>query len=124
MSKTRSAGFLAAAAMALLAPLAHAADNADQQKQRADLAEATAAASQIEILPPDLSALYAAMSSNLRVTTGAHGMKSVPFVGGMILVARVDEQGNVVTGCFDNEEAARDFLAGKKKAAVRLPEAQ
>ena len=124
MSKTRSAGFVAAAAMALLAPLAHAADNADQKTQQiSSLAEATAAASRIEILPPDLSALYAAMASNFRVTTGAHGMKSAPFVGGMILVAKIDDQGNLVTACVDSEKAAEDFLT-KKKAQVRLPEAQ
>jgi len=125
MNKTRSAGFLAAAAMALLAPLAHAADNADQQKQQLDtMADATAAAAKMEVLSPDLSALYAAISSNLRVRSHAHGMKSMPFEGGMILVARIDEEGKVVTACVDNEEAARDFLTNKKKAAVRLPEAQ
>ena len=123
MSKTHSAGFVAAAAMALLAPLAHAADNGDQKAQMTTLAEATAAASRIEVLPPDLSALYAAMASNFRVTTGPHGMKSAPFVGGMILVAKIDDQGNLVTACVDNEKAAQDFL-GKKKAPVRLPEAQ
>jgi len=125
MNKTRSAGFLAAAAMALLAPLAHAADNADQQKQQLDtMADATPAAAKMEVLSPDLSALYAAISSNLRVRSHTHGMKSMPFEGGMILVARIDEEGKVVTACVDNEEAARDFLTNKKKAAVRLPEAQ
>jgi hypothetical protein len=123
MSKTRSAGLLAAAAMALVAPLAHAAQDGDQSKQLTNLAETTAAVSQIEILPADLSALYAAVSSNLRVTTSASGTKSVPFVGGMILMARIDEQGNVVTACVDSEEAAREFLA-RKKAPVRIPEAQ
>lgn len=123
MSKTRSAGFVAAAAMALLAPLAHAADNTEQKTQASNLADATAAASRIEVLPPDLSALYAAMAANFRVTTGAHGMKSAPFVGGMILMAKIDDQGNLVTACVDSEKAAQDFLT-KKKAPVRLPEAQ
>lgn len=127
MSKTRSAGLLAVAALALAAPLAQAADKADkseQNQQLTTLAQTAAAVSQAEILPADLSALYAAMSQNLRVTTSAHGMKSVPFAGpGMILMARVDANGNVVTACVDSEEAAREFLANKK-TPVRLPEAQ
>lgn len=112
------AGFLAAAALACLAPLAQAAEKQGvQQAQATTPGETTVATPQIQILPPELSAFYASIAAHNRVRVLANGARSMDFEGGMILVAKLDDTGKMESACVTTESAARRFLATKAPLA-------
>jgi len=113
------AGFLAAAALACLAPLAQAAEKQDVQQPQATTvpAETTVATPQIQILPPELSAFYASIAAHNRVRVLANGARSMDFEGGMILVAKLDDAGKMESACVTTEAAARRFLGTKAPLA-------
>ena len=124
MNRTR-AGILALAAFALAAPLAQAADK--QQTAQAQPAAPVATSvdtPQLQILPPELSAFYAAIAAQNHVTKLAGGAKSMEFeTAGMIMVAKIGADGKMQSACVSSEAAARQFLQTKAPLA-RVAEEQ
>jgi hypothetical protein len=118
MNRTRAAS-LALAAFALVAPLAQAAEKQEaSQPKTAATAAMSMETPQIQIFPPELSAFYASIAAHNRVTKHANGAKSMDFEGaGMIMVAKLDADGKMLSACVDSEGAARRFLETKAPLA-------
>jgi hypothetical protein len=91
-----------------LTPLAHAADTSE--RLRAALAEADRIATETP-----LSALFG--PATVRIESGPGGMQIADAPNAEVFVARVNSDGTISTACVGTEEAARDFMSGKKKAA-------
>jgi len=93
-----------------LAPFANAAGN----RQRVPAPVEDPDCIQAET-PLPLSAPFA--STALRIIAGPKGMQTADAPNVEVLVARVNTDGTIATACVGTEEAARDFMSGRKKLA-------
>src|SRR5258708_9992465 len=91
--------------------------NASDQKS---VAQKTAEL-QAPILPLTLSAIFARVAQEAKITTGEHGMQIADNPNIEVLVARRNADVTISKACVDSEEAARRFFA-KQQAATPGPQ--
>ena len=94
-----------------VAPLANAAGTGERLRAALEAADRIAAET-----PLPLSALFP-VADRVRITVAADGMQTADAPNVEVLVARVNGDGTIATACVGTEEAARDFMSGKKKPA-------
>jgi len=127
MKSFRSA-IVTAAALALVSTMSVAAEPADnaQTAEVKKIAEVAARAAELPGLPMSLSAAFQAVAMTAApaaapaVAPNPKSMQIAEMPGeGMIIVARINANGEVETGCFSTQAAADAFTSGAKAPAKK-----